>query len=162
MVLRGESRRGAELSDLSYMKMPDQEGATPCEVMLLQVSNGKTNKFGKKQYGGTMRHKDPLFCTQSALAQYFFFRWHQTREPPPDFTSRSSWYNTKVLVGGDPQKPLAFRTQFDDTDSIFKECGVVSDSKTHAPRKGGVQSAEFHGCSESQARIPLSFLYYYY
>lgn len=149
-MLRGETRRGAELADLSGRLLPKAEGATDCHLLMLQVSNGKTNKFGKRRYGGVIRNRDPLLCTMSALAIYFFFRWHQSKEPPPDFQRRKNWYSTKVLVGSDPVKPLAFRQQYDDITEIFEQEGVVADSKTHAPRKAGPQSAEFHGVPDSQ------------
>jgi hypothetical protein len=144
LVLRGENRRGAELADLSCRLLPKQEGTTPCYMAMLCISNGKTNKFGKKQYGGVLRHRDPLLCTISALAMYFFYRWHTSKEPTPTFRERKDWYNTKVLVGSDPDKPIAFRQQFDDIRSLFTDLSIVSEMVTHAPRKGGAQSAEFH------------------
>ena len=148
-VLRGESRRGAELADLAGRKLPKQEGATPCQVASLCVSNGKTNKFGKKQFGGVIRNKDPL-CTMGAMALYFFYRWHLSKETPPTFRTREEWYHTKVLVGQDHQKPISFRQQYDDIRALFVHEAIVSEMITHAPRKGGTQSAEFHGVAESQ------------
>jgi len=55
MLLRGESRRNAELPDLFAIEMKN-EGATPCWAMLLIMDNGKTNQFGKIQYGVAVRH----------------------------------------------------------------------------------------------------------
>ena len=46
-----------------------------------------------------IRNRDPLICSHSALAQYFFYRWHQSGEAPPSFKSQRDWYNTKILVG---------------------------------------------------------------
>jgi hypothetical protein len=49
-MLPRESRRIAELLDLFTIEMRN-EGATPCWAMLLIMDNGKTNQFGKLQYG---------------------------------------------------------------------------------------------------------------
>ena len=35
----------------------------------LHYFEGKTNKSGKKQFMGFLRHKDPLLCSQGAMAQ---------------------------------------------------------------------------------------------
>jgi Centromere DNA-binding protein complex CBF3 subunit, domain 2 len=155
LVLRGETRRDAELADLAVRELPKQEGATPCWLMMLSISNGKTNKWGKRQYGAVIRNRDPLICSHSALAQYFFYRWHQSGEAPPSFKSRRDWYNTKILVGSNEQKSISFRQQYNDIDNLFREVGVASDSITHAPRKMGPQSAEFHGVSESQVSLVI-------
>jgi len=68
LVLRGETRRGAELADLAVRELPKEEGATPCWLLMLSISNGKTNKWGKRQYGAVIRNRDPLICSHSALA----------------------------------------------------------------------------------------------
>jgi len=36
---------------------------------------------------GSLRHKDPLLCTQGALAQLLFWRWHVAGEPAPPFAA---------------------------------------------------------------------------
>jgi hypothetical protein len=123
--------------------------------MMLSISNGKTNRWGKRQYGAVIRNRDPLICSHSALAQYFFYRWHQSGEAPPSFKSRRDWYNTKILVGSNEQNSISFRQQYNDIDNLFREVGVASDSITHAPRKMGPQSAEFHGVSESQVSLVI-------
>ena len=46
MLLRGESRRTAELPDLFTIEMKN-EGATPCWAMLLIMDNGKMNQIGR-------------------------------------------------------------------------------------------------------------------
>ena len=61
-----------ELTDLSLLNYPSTEGPTQygCLVSLLQ--NGKINKTAKKEFMGSLRHKNPLLYTQGALAQLFF------------------------------------------------------------------------------------------
>jgi hypothetical protein len=45
---------------------------------------------------------------------------------------------------------MSWQQQYDDINYVSNELGIASDSVTHAPRKRGPQSAEFHGVSESQ------------
>jgi len=57
-----------ELTDLSLLEYPPAEGPTPyyCLVTLLQDS--KMNKIARKEFMGSLRHKDPLLYTQGVLA----------------------------------------------------------------------------------------------
>ena len=80
LVTRGETRRAAELADLSLLQWPKHHGPTPCFAVVMKMSNGKTNKFWKIEYMGAMRHKDPMLCTMGAAAQYLFWRWHCSGE----------------------------------------------------------------------------------
>jgi len=56
-----------ELADLSFLNYPSIKGPTQygCLVSLLQ--DGKINKTAKKEFIGSLRHKNPLFYTQGAL-----------------------------------------------------------------------------------------------
>ena len=58
----------AELADLSLFIYPSAEGLTACHAVVLTISNRKTNKFGRKQFIGAMRHKSPYLCCLGALA----------------------------------------------------------------------------------------------
>jgi len=87
MLLRGESRRTAELADLFTISLPN-EGPTPCWPMILIMSNGKTNPMGRIEYATVMRHRNPLLCTISHTAFYLFWRWNIVREPHPEFRQR--------------------------------------------------------------------------
>ncbi|XP_044721454.1 centromere DNA-binding protein complex CBF3 subunit [Hirsutella rhossiliensis] len=99
---------------------------------------------------GALRHKDPLFCTQGALAQLFFWRWHVAGEPPPSFRRRQDWYRIKVLVGRDREQELSYPTQLQETWRIFGAAGLIASKKTHLPRRVGAQDAETHGTSLAQ------------
>jgi Centromere DNA-binding protein complex CBF3 subunit, domain 2 len=159
LVLRGETRRGAELADLTLVPHPPSEGITPCFSVALTISNGKNNKRGKKQYGAAMRNRDPLLCTMGALGLYFYYRWHCSGENPPSFRKRQDWYRIKLLVAGQTTEQISWQQQYDDINRVFNELGIASDSVTHAPRKKGPQSAEFHGVSESQVSPILLLLF---
>uniref|UniRef100_A0A0D2YIG7 High-osmolarity-induced transcription protein 1 n=1 Tax=Fusarium oxysporum (strain Fo5176) TaxID=660025 RepID=A0A0D2YIG7_FUSOF len=103
-----------------------------------------------KEFMGALRHKDPLFCTQGALAQLFFWRWHVAGEPSPSFRRRQDWYRIKVLVGRDREQELSYPTQLQETWRIFGAAGLMASKKTHLPRRVGAQDAETHGTSLAQ------------
>src|SRR5271168_2799015 len=98
MVLRGESIRQAELADFQLIKHPERVGVSPARSLALQLTNGKSNKNGKIQYGCAMRHRDPPLCTLGALAEYLFCRFEIWNHPAPDFQARRRWYNRKLLT----------------------------------------------------------------
>ena len=163
-VLRGENRREAELPDLALLSYPPTEGPTPCRAVVFTISKGKTNKSGKKQFMGALRHKNPLLCSQGAMAQYFFARWSLGGEKPPDFKSRRSWYRTRLLVAraGKEEEQLSYAAQYEAVWRAFAAAGIHSVKKTHAMRGCGIRSRELHGVHEEQVNF-LSFgLFYLY
>ena len=149
-LLRGENRRKMELADLSLLDYPSSEGPTLCGCLVSLLQDGKMNKTARKEFMGALRHKDPLFCTQGALAQLFFWRWHVAGEAPPAFRQRKDWYRIKVLVGRDREQELSYPTQLQETWRIFGAAGLVSSKKTHLPRRVDAQDAETHGSSLAQ------------
>lgn len=149
-LLRGENRRKMELADLSLLDYPQSEGPTLCSCLVSLLQDGKLNKTARKEFMGALRHKDPLFCTQGALAQLFFWRWHVASEAPPSFRQRKDWYRIKVLVGRDREQELSYPTQLQETWRIFGAAGLVAAKKTHLPRRVGAQDAETHGSSLAQ------------
>ncbi|KAF6527928.1 hypothetical protein HZS61_008390 [Fusarium oxysporum f. sp. conglutinans] len=149
-LLRGENRRKMELADLSLLDYPSSEGPTPCGCLVTLLRDGKLNKTAKKEFMGALRHKDPLLCTQGALAQLFFWRWHVAGESPPSFRRRQDWYRIKVLVGRDREQELSYPTQLQETWRIFGAAGLVASKKTHLPRRVGAQDAETYGTSLAQ------------
>jgi hypothetical protein len=87
ILLRSESRLGAELPDFFTMQLPNG-GPTPCFPMIVIMDNGKMNTLGKIRYGAVMRHRNPLLCTMGHTACYLFYRWNIAGEPPPYFRRR--------------------------------------------------------------------------
>ena len=98
LLLRGESRRSAELADLQLL-MLENEGPTPAPCLLYIMSNGKTNQNGRIEYAGLLRHRDIPLCCMSAMACCFVWRWEQSSEKFPSFESNKQWYDTQVLIG---------------------------------------------------------------
>jgi len=149
-LLRGENRRKMELADLSLLEYPLTEGPTPCGCLVALLQDGKMNKTAKKEFMGALRHRDPLLCTQGALAQLLFWRWHIAGEPAPTFRHRQDWYNIKVLVGSDRMQELSYHTQLEETWRVFGAVGLTAEKKTHLPRRAGAQEAETYGTSLTQ------------
>jgi hypothetical protein len=57
-----------ELVDLSLLDYLAVEGPTTCGYLVSLLQDGKMNKTAWKEFMGALRHKDPLLCTQGALA----------------------------------------------------------------------------------------------
>ncbi len=76
---RGEFKRAIQLPDMFCLSLPN-EGASPCTAMIVVQRQGKTNQYGKSQYNGVIRHKDPNMCSIGAVAMYFFKRFHIDRK----------------------------------------------------------------------------------
>jgi hypothetical protein len=149
-LLRGENRRKMELADLSLLDYPPTEGPTRCGCLVSLLRDGKMNKTAKKEFMGSLRHKDPIFCTQGALAQLFFWRWHIAGESPPSFRRRRDWYRIKVLVGQNREQELSYPTQLQETWRVFGAVGLTASKKAHLPRRAGAQAAETYGTSLAQ------------
>lgn len=74
-LLRGEDCRGMQLPDVQYVSLGMREGPTPCDVMVVLLFDGKTNKDGKAQYMAAMRNKRWDLCALSAFGFWLFNRW---------------------------------------------------------------------------------------
>lgn len=151
MLLRGESRRHIELADLFTIPLKN-EGPTPCPVMILIMDNGKTNQYGRLEYGGVIRHKNPFLCTLSHTAFYLFYRWNFVREEPPRFQQRQQWYNTHLIRGADRVRPISYEVQLQWTNKVFEAAHLQSLKKTHAGRSEGAKQSELNGTAEGQIR----------
>jgi Centromere DNA-binding protein complex CBF3 subunit, domain 2/Transcriptional activator of glycolytic enzymes len=174
LLARGADRRAGEISDLHTFEFPD-EGLTPCFPLIMTMRGSKTNQFGRLETIGAFRNKDPFICPLNALAFYLLFRWDLTEEPFPDFTERSRWYNTRLLLssrgssgggrgGGSGHRgggrggssaagiteQLSYSTQLEWTSKAFKLIRLNSGKKTHLPRPTVVKLAELKGVIESQ------------
>ena len=84
-----------ELSDLSTV-FAEKEGANGCELLVLTLGEGKTNKYGRYTRSAIMRHRDVEMCAIGALALYLFSRYHRG-ETFPTFGQREDWFFEKVI-----------------------------------------------------------------
>ena len=151
LLARGNDRRVAEISDLHTFEFPD-EGPTPCFPLIMTMRGSKTNQHGRLETMGALRNRDPFICPLSALAFYLLHRWDLTEEPFPDFTERSRWYNTRLLLTtrGDASSPLSYSSQLQWTTHAFELIGLCSTKKTHLPRGTSAKLAELKGVTEDQ------------
>jgi len=53
-VLRGQTRRCAELADLCHLALPATEGPSDCDAVVLKTTRGKTNAYGKSHFMGAI------------------------------------------------------------------------------------------------------------
>jgi hypothetical protein len=151
MVLRGEQTRNAELADL-FCVARENEGPTEYQLLCLVTDQGKTNSYGKCEYGVAVRYKELPLCLLSQIAFYLFFRWDITYEPPLIFRTRSSWYDIKLFRSGQRTHPFSYNTQYTWVSNCFKANNVSSLKKIHTGRITGARNAETLGVSEEQIR----------
>jgi len=52
-----------ELADLSLLDYPSTEGPTQYGYLVSLLQDGKINKTAKKEFMGSLRHKNPLLYT---------------------------------------------------------------------------------------------------
>lgn len=158
--------------------MPEEEGPQTSFALLFLLREGKTNKVGRKEFMGSMRHKNPILCSHGALAQYLFWRFHVSGEQPPSFQRRKTWYDIKALVttaatpkatanrtsakgtgkpgGGEwswNETELAYIAQLQEIWRIFESAQVTSVEKTHAMRGCAARAAELHGVPNAQVSL---------
>ena len=153
-LMRGELRRGAQLADLFTLTL-ENEGPTTCHALVMLFSGGKTNVFGRAEYMGCIRNKDVWLCPISAIACYFFWRFHCVGESFPNFCERKNWYDTVLLVGDKSHitQPLSYGTQLRWINRVFEGIQITSGKKTHATRGSGARDAEIIGTSEHQVTL---------
>lgn len=99
-----------------------------------------------------MRHKDHRTCAFSALAFFFFYRWHVPNENFPTFTTNKDWFDLKVAKGVYYNKPLTYSTHYNATNCAFDACQISITKKTHAERGSGAQHSEIDDATEDELR----------
>jgi hypothetical protein len=69
----------------------ENEGPTPCKVLVISMTKSKSNTTARVEYGAAMRHLDVHICPVGSVALYFFARFHLQEEAFPEFTTREHW-----------------------------------------------------------------------
>ena len=158
-MCRGVLRRNAELADMFLLRLDNESATQACWCWIFVFDNGKTNKAGKKQYLGAIRHADFRLCPFGAFAFYFFIRFHLRKEAWPSLRKLEDWDRIKVLLGEatDRERPLNDTTHRNWIQRVFKLIGLLSSKKTHAPRKSAAQWAEILGVPEEEVSAHISF-----
>ena len=153
MLTRGGDRRSAEISDLFTFEFKG-EGPTRCMPLIFTTRAGKQNQHGRLETIGALRNKKPLTCMLSGLAFYLLYRWDLSDETFLDFSTRSAWYDIRLIKAttGDPKAAFSYNSQQDWVAKAFKYAGITLHKKTHTRRSSGAQMAELKGASEDQIR----------
>lgn len=115
-ILRSDSTRKLEYSDLSTVFLED-EGSSACHLLVLTLGQGKTNKFGKYNRTGIMRHKEPDLDCFKGLAWLLVARHEVLKEPFPSFEHSADWFLLKVIrpmTHGRPRNQTSRAIESDD------------------------------------------------
>ena len=156
MLLRGGSRRQLQLADLFSLHLPN-EGPTACRPLIVILDNGNTNQYGRREYIGVMRHRDPLLCTMGQMAFYLFHRWEVGvaggQEPVPNFWKRQQWYDIHFLKGKDRLEEISYETQLRAVDRIFTAINLSAQKKT---RRRGRSRPSWKGWRRARSGGPAS------
>jgi hypothetical protein len=151
-LLRGETVRNLDLADMHSVQL-ENEGFSICHAVVFVVRQGKTNQFGRSEFGAFIRSKDVRICPFGVCAFYLFWRYHLENEAFPEFQSNEDWFDIKFLKSGkNPFKSLDYRAHKASIDLAFREIGLSTKAKTHAARGSGARMAELAGASEDQIR----------
>jgi hypothetical protein len=150
-VCRGENVRSLQLPDLFYLKL-DSEGYSVCYAVVLIMSQGKRNQFGKKEFGAFIRNKNVLVCPMGALATFFFVRYHIQNVPFPTMWRNRDWYDLMLAPGEDPVSEISYSTHYKFIKDMLDALGVKSEVKTHMGRGTGSRMADVLGAAESDIR----------
>ncbi|KJZ70354.1 hypothetical protein HIM_10245 [Hirsutella minnesotensis 3608] len=107
LLTRGGDRRAAEISDLFTFEFAGK-GSTRCMPLIFTTQAGKQNQHGRLETAGAYRNRNPLVCILGGLSFYLLCRWGLGREPFPDFSRRSSWYDIRLIKGNGADRTAAF------------------------------------------------------
>ncbi|KJZ70673.1 hypothetical protein HIM_09946 [Hirsutella minnesotensis 3608] len=142
LLTRGGDRRATEISDLFTFEFAG-EGSTRCMPLIFTTRAGKQNQHGRLETAGAYRNRNPLVCILGGLSFYLLCRWDLSREPFPDFSRRSSWYDIRLIKGNGADRTAAFsyNSQRDWVVKAFAYAGVTSQKKTHVGRSSGARTA---------------------
>ncbi|OWY95029.1 hypothetical protein PHMEG_00035083 [Phytophthora megakarya] len=67
-----ESARNLVLPDL-FSVVLEHEGFTDCRALVMIMEQGKTNQYGRCEFGSCIRHRNVEICPVGALGFYLFF-----------------------------------------------------------------------------------------
>lgn len=166
-ILRCESIFKGELSDCLMLRVE----ATPHHMMILiqQLATGKTNQFGRKNFGRVMRHKQVELCGVGAFAMYLALRFHITKEfehedrdavdeeddnsvvnglfKYSNWFDNQKWYDVKILIDAfNPKRDwtamIRNNTYAQAMKSVLNELTLPSTHYVHLGRKIGPKRLE--------------------
>jgi hypothetical protein len=107
---RSQLQRIALLSDLCP-RFYENEGPMGADCIRFDYDESKMNGFGRQEFSGCLRNKDPLFCPVGAIALHLFHRFTVDKEPPFSMKTNRDWYHIYLLQGKSPTEQLSYASQ---------------------------------------------------
>ncbi|KAG0227014.1 hypothetical protein BGW42_003259, partial [Actinomortierella wolfii] len=91
MVLRDQDIRSMEFSEMFHKVVSPRvvRGTTQCDLLVVRLTNGKSNYMTRNRYSAVARHKNVRRCTFGAFALYMFSMLHQGWD-------EQAWRNTRA------------------------------------------------------------------
>lgn len=125
LAFRGNSARMVLWSDLftRNVPMPELGVGRTVQVLGILADNAKTNKDGRVDEHGALRHRMVDLCPVGAIALHLFVHFHIKSNPPPDFApdfndkafgefGRRTWYKYHVFWGKDMETEMSYDSTY--------------------------------------------------
>ena len=155
ILLWSESLQITELSDLFVIDFNNE--SSECKFMILIKNNEKINLFKNVEHCVLMQNKKSLLCDISALAHYFFWRWHYTDKLFSKFRVCKDWYQICITIEKwvNIIKSLNYNTQLNWMKQMYDEAHVSviksmydnQFSDTHHAEWADVNDLQIHSLS---------------
>jgi hypothetical protein len=132
-ILRGENARKLEFADLITREY-EQQGPSPCQLVILLLNNGKTNSVNKQEFAGMCRSKNVELCAIGALAAYLFQRFNVDNEAFPNLKHPKNWYTIKVFRASGKKNrrtPISENTHRNRVSKAISAAKIKTSKKTH-------------------------------
>jgi hypothetical protein len=155
LLLRGESIRRMELSDLQTVNLENEgvQSNVDCPALVMIMRQGKTNKSNRLETAGCLRNARVDICPFMALGVYFFWRFHVENENFPDLVASRNWYPIKVFKSNpDSSMEWSYFSHRNSIDKALSFAGIKSKKKTHINRGSSARMADILGVNEDQIR----------
>jgi Centromere DNA-binding protein complex CBF3 subunit, domain 2 len=123
-------------------------GPSNCCILPMILRSGKCMKDYVKGYSGTVRHRNPLLCSQRALAYHLVQRFTLDDQALPDPANKREWLKAALFPGSNPHKNVCYQTQYNSIKQLKEELGLQLNKVTHIFRKGGTRFLEAAGVKE--------------
>ncbi|CAO1616800.1 unnamed protein product [Parajaminaea phylloscopi] len=151
-MLRGDSARMVELSDIYQGTMGEPGSPGAARYLAIALRQSKVNRTGRVEYVGLLRHLNPVQCGIFAIALFLFQRFHLRGESFPDLSSNRSWYLVKLLCNdNDSELAITYSNHHHHVSKAFQQLGLRHLPKlTHASRGSGAREAESKGVSQAE------------
>ncbi len=124
-------------------------GPALCFLIYFVEHGGKTQKGGRKQYTGCIRHRLPALCAIGALVRWLVARFTEGSEPFADPRNYKAWQLMALwTLLGDPTQNVSYETMRKRFSAIFKDMDILCRKVTHALRVLATRVGDEAGLSD--------------